>query len=93
MQIPFNKPYMAGKELWLIVQSQTNGHLSGDRPFTRLCHTWLELKTGAANALLTHSCGLVRLPLWIGLGKEMDRVLSAAEHSLREMECSSEFIE
>jgi dTDP-4-amino-4,6-dideoxygalactose transaminase len=56
MQIPFNKPYMTGKELWLIAQAHANGHLSGDGPFTKLCHAWLERKTGAAKALLTHSC-------------------------------------
>lgn len=56
MQIPFNKPYMTGKELWHIAQAHANGHLSGDGPFTRQCHAWLEHKTGAAKALLTHSC-------------------------------------
>ncbi len=56
MDIPFNKPYMTGKELWLIAQAHSNGHLSGDGAFTKLCHTWLENKTGAAKALLTHSC-------------------------------------
>ncbi len=56
MLIPFNKPYMTGKELWLIAQAHSNGHLSGDGSFTKLCHTWLENKTGAAKALLTHSC-------------------------------------
>lgn len=56
MLIPFNKPYMTGKELWLIAQAHSNGHLSGDGAFTKLCHTWLENKTGAAKALLTHSC-------------------------------------
>lgn len=56
MQIPFNKPYMTGKELWNIAQAHANGHLSGDGPFTKQCHAWLEHKTGAAKALLTHSC-------------------------------------
>lgn len=56
MLIPFNKPYMTGKELWLIAQAHSNGHLSGDGAFTKLCHTWLENKTRAAKALLTHSC-------------------------------------
>lgn len=56
MLIPFNKPYMTGKELWLIAQAHANGHLSGDGPFTKLCHAWLEHNTGAARALLTHSC-------------------------------------
>lgn len=56
MNIPFNKPYMTGKELWLIAQAHSNGHLSGDGGFTKQCHTWLENKTRAAKALLTHSC-------------------------------------
>ena len=54
--IPFNKPYMTGRELWYIAQAHTNGHLSGDGMFTKKCHEWLEAKTGAKKALLTHSC-------------------------------------
>lgn len=56
MTIPFNRPYMTGRELWLIAQAHANGHLSGDGPFTKRCHAWLENNTGAAKALLTHSC-------------------------------------
>jgi len=54
--IPFNKPYMTGRELWYIAQAHTNGHLSGDGMFTKKCHEWLEIKTGTKKALLTHSC-------------------------------------
>jgi dTDP-4-amino-4,6-dideoxygalactose transaminase len=54
--IPFNKPFMTGRELWYIAQAHTNGHLSGDGSFTKRCHRWLEQNTGAARALLTHSC-------------------------------------
>jgi len=54
--IPFNKPYMTGRELWYIAQAHTNGHLAGDGMFTRNCHAWLETRTGARKALLTHSC-------------------------------------
>jgi dTDP-4-amino-4,6-dideoxygalactose transaminase len=54
--IPFNKPYMTGRELWYISQAHANGHLSGDGPFTRRCNSWLEQHTGARQALLTHSC-------------------------------------
>lgn len=54
--IPFNKPYMTGRELWYIAQAHTNGHLSGDGMFTKKCHAWLEARTGAYKALLTHSC-------------------------------------
>lgn len=55
-QVPFNKPYMTGRELWYIAQAHTNGHLSGDGIFTKKCHSWLEEKTGSKKALLTHSC-------------------------------------
>lgn len=54
--IPFNKPYMTGKELWYIAEAHVKGHLAGDGSFTQRCHKWLEEKTGALKALLTHSC-------------------------------------
>ncbi len=54
--IPFNRPFMTGKELEHIAEAHRNGHLSGDGPFTKICHQWLELRTGASKALLTHSC-------------------------------------
>jgi dTDP-4-amino-4,6-dideoxygalactose transaminase len=54
--IPFNKPFMTGKELWYIAQAHANGALSGDGPFTKKCHKWLEEQTDCASALLTHSC-------------------------------------
>ena len=54
--IPFNKPYMTGRELANIEEAHRHGHLSGDGPFTKLCHRWLEQKIQANRALLTHSC-------------------------------------
>lgn len=56
MDIPFNKPYMTGKELWYIAQAHTEGHLAGDGSFTHRCNAWLEQTTGTHRALLTHSC-------------------------------------
>lgn len=56
MNIPFNRPYMTGRELEYIAQAHANTHLSGDGPFTRRCHEALETLTGARRALLTHSC-------------------------------------
>ena len=56
MQIPFNKPYMTGKELWYIAQAHAFGNLAGDGGFTRKCNGWLEQRTGTHKALLTHSC-------------------------------------
>jgi dTDP-4-amino-4,6-dideoxygalactose transaminase len=54
--IPFNKPYMTGKELWYIAQAHAKGHLAGDGSFTKICSGWLESRTGTSKALLTHSC-------------------------------------
>lgn len=56
MNIPFNKPYMTGKELWYISQAHHLGHLSGDGPFTDKCHAWLEERIGCRKALMTNSC-------------------------------------
>jgi dTDP-4-amino-4,6-dideoxygalactose transaminase len=56
LMIPFNKPYMTGRELWYIAQAHAKGHLSGDGMFTKKCNEWLEARTGANKALLTHSC-------------------------------------
>ena len=54
--IPFNKPYMTGKELYYIAEAKFGNMLAGDGPFTGRCHRWIEQNTGCAKALLTHSC-------------------------------------
>jgi len=54
--LPFNWPYMTGKELYYIAEAHFNGRLAGDGPFTKYCHMWLEKRTGCSKALLTHSC-------------------------------------
>ena len=56
MAVPFNKPYMTGKELWYISQAHASGHLAGDGQFTKRCSNWLEQRMGSRKALLTHSC-------------------------------------
>lgn len=54
--IPFNKPFIAGKELTYIKKAITdNMHLSGDGPFTKLCHKWLEDNIGCRKAFITTS--------------------------------------
>lgn len=55
-KIPFNKPYMTGKEFYYIAEAKFGNMLAGDGPFTKRCHQWLEQRTGCAKALLTHSC-------------------------------------
>jgi len=47
---------MTGKELFYIAKAHFNNMLAGDGPFTKRCHEWLEARTGAKKALLTHSC-------------------------------------
>lgn len=47
---------MTGRELEYIAEAYTNDHLSGDGPFTKQCHQWLESRTGTKKALLTNSC-------------------------------------
>lgn len=54
--IPFNKPYMTGRELDYIRQAVDSGKLSGDGIFTGKCHAWLEQKLGSGRAYLTSSC-------------------------------------
>lgn len=54
--IPFNWPYMTGKELYYIAESHFNGRLAGDGPFTERCHRWLQQHSACHKALLTHSC-------------------------------------
>jgi dTDP-4-amino-4,6-dideoxygalactose transaminase len=54
--IPFNWPYVSGKELVYAAEAQRNHQLSGDGPFTKRCQQWIEQQTGCAKALLTHSC-------------------------------------
>jgi dTDP-4-amino-4,6-dideoxygalactose transaminase len=54
--IPFGWPHMTGKELYYIAEAHFNGHLAGDGPFTKKCHSWLEAHCGCTKALLTHSC-------------------------------------
>ncbi|MBO9552004.1 dTDP-4-amino-4,6-dideoxygalactose transaminase [Pseudomonas sp.] len=55
-KIPFNRPYMTGKELYYIAEAKFGNKLAGDGPFTMRCHDWLEHKSGCNKALLTHSC-------------------------------------
>ncbi len=54
--IPFNKPFIVGKELYYIAQSVLSGKIAGDGLFTKKCHALLEEKFGARKVLLTHSC-------------------------------------
>lgn len=54
--IPFNRPFIAGKELYYISQAVLQGQLAGDGRFTALCAQWMEEQFSANRVLLTHSC-------------------------------------
>lgn len=55
-QIPFNRPFIAGKELYYIAQAVTYGNLGGDGHFTRQCAALMEERFGIQRVLLTPSC-------------------------------------
>jgi dTDP-4-amino-4,6-dideoxygalactose transaminase len=56
MKIPFNSPFISGKELPYIQEAIERKHLSGNGDFTKRCQTWFESYLGCNKALLTHSC-------------------------------------
>lgn len=57
MKIPFNKPFIVGKELYYIAEATLkNQRLAGAGPFTRMCEQWIENQLGSCRALLTPSC-------------------------------------
>lgn len=54
--IPFNKPYLTGKELEYIADAVSGGKISGDGKYTKLSQEFFEKKYGFAKTLLTTSC-------------------------------------
>lgn len=54
--IPFNKPYLTGKEAHYLYQAVLSGKISGDGLFTKKCHDFFESKLGFNKVLLTTSC-------------------------------------
>ncbi|MBB3842310.1 dTDP-4-amino-4,6-dideoxygalactose transaminase [Runella defluvii] len=54
--IPFNKPYLTGKETHYIEEAARMGKLSGNGMFTQKCQAYFENKYGFKKTLLTTSC-------------------------------------
>jgi len=54
--IPFNKPYLTGKETLYIEQAVRSGKISGNGEFTKKCQAFFEEKYGYKKCLLTTSC-------------------------------------
>lgn len=53
--IPFNKPFIAGKELYYIAQAVTMGNIAADGYFTKACCRVLEERFGIRKVLLVPS--------------------------------------
>lgn len=56
MMIPFNKPFLTGKEAHYMYQAVYTGKLSGNGIFTKKCQSFFEEKYGFKKALMTTSC-------------------------------------
>jgi len=75
LRIPFNRLTLQGRELEYVRESLDGGWISGDGPFTRRCHDFLERLLGVPKALLTtsgtHALEMAALLLDIGPGDEV----------------------
>lgn len=56
MKIPFNKPYLTGKETQYIEEAVKSGKISGNGIFTQKCQQFFESNYGFKKSLLTTSC-------------------------------------
>ena len=54
--IPFNRPYVTGREFEYIREAIARAHLASGGLFSCRCEAWLQAGTGCARALLSHSC-------------------------------------
>ena len=55
MNIPFNKPFLTGKEVHYMYQAVYTGKLSGNGVFTKKCQQFFEEKYGFKKAIMTTS--------------------------------------
>jgi len=56
MNIPFNKPYLSGKETEYIKDAVSSGKISGDGIYTKKCHQFFQQRYHFHRPLLTTSC-------------------------------------
>lgn len=54
--IPFNKPFLTGKEAHYMYQAVFSGKLSGNGIFTKKCQAFFESRYGFKKCLMTTSC-------------------------------------
>lgn len=56
MRIPFNKPFLTGKETHYIYEAVASGKISGNGRYTKLVHEFFAVRYGLRKSLLTTSC-------------------------------------
>jgi dTDP-4-amino-4,6-dideoxygalactose transaminase len=56
VNIPFNKPFLTGKETEYIEKAVATGKISGNGDYTKKCHHFFNEKYGFKKSLLTTSC-------------------------------------
>jgi dTDP-4-amino-4,6-dideoxygalactose transaminase len=56
IRIPFNKPFVAGKELYYIARAVSLGNIGGDGYFTQQCCRLLEERFGIHRVMMVPSC-------------------------------------
>lgn len=81
--IPFNKPYLVGREVHYMYQAVYTGTLYGNELFTKRCQQHFGEKYGIKKTLLTISCmgALEKCTSLCGVG---------IDNELRHIECSEE---
>jgi dTDP-4-amino-4,6-dideoxygalactose transaminase len=68
--IPFNKPFIAGKEMYYIARAVALGNIGGDGYFTQQCCRLLEERFGVPKVMMVPSCtaALEMAAMLCGLG-------------------------
>jgi dTDP-4-amino-4,6-dideoxygalactose transaminase len=74
--IPFNKPFLTGKETLYIQDAVRSGKISGNGKYTQMCQRFFEERYGFKKCLLTTSCtdALEMAAILLGI-KEGDEVI------------------
>lgn len=74
--IPFNKPYLTGKETHYIYDAVNSGKISGNGKYTQMCQRFFEEQYGFKKVLLTTSCtDALEMCAMLGNIKEGDEVI------------------
>lgn len=76
-QIPFNRPFVVGKELYYMAQAVTYGNIAADGHFTHRCSEFFQATFGVHRALMTASCtaALEMAAMLAGLGPGDEAIL------------------